>query len=135
MVDMDESDFADMVEQSPVKTYIVEYREPSVDGRPGKLVGACLTDQQSDGLSMIYSFFDPDDSTRSGLGTYLILDPIIRASRANLPYVYLGYWVEASRRMAYKAKFRPLEKLGPNGRHRLDPDPRALHLRGWPAGR
>ena len=103
MADMDESDFSDMVEQSPVKTYVVEYREPSLDGRPGKLVGACLTDQQADGLSMIYSFFEPDDSERSGLGTYIILDHIVRAARAGLPYVYLGYWVEDAKRMAYKA--------------------------------
>jgi arginine-tRNA-protein transferase len=128
MVDMDESDFSDMVEQSPVKTFLVEYREPSVDGRPGRLVGACLTDQQSDGLSMIYSFFEPDDSRRSGLGTYIILDHIVRAARAGLPYVYLGYWVETSRRMAYKAKFRPLEKLGPAGWHRFDPEQRELPL-------
>ena len=126
MVDMDESDFADMVEQSPVKTYVVEYREPSVDGRPGKLVGACLTDQQSDGLSMIYSFFDPDG--RPGLGTYIILDHIVRAGRAGLPYVYLGYWVESSKRMAYKAKFRPLERLGPDGWRKFEPDQRELAL-------
>src|SRR3546814_12036358 len=92
MADMDESDFSDMVEQSPVKTYVVEYREPSLDGRPGRLVGACLTDQQADGLSMIYSFFEPDDPVRHGLGTYIILAHIVRAARANLPYVYLGYW-------------------------------------------
>ena len=128
MVDMDESDFADMVEQSPVKTYVVEYREPSVDGRPGKLVGACLTDQQSDGLSMIYSFFDPDNADRPGLGTYIILDHIVRAGRAGLPFVYLGYWVESSRRMAYKAKFRPLERLGPDGWRRFEPDQPELPL-------
>jgi arginine-tRNA-protein transferase len=128
MVDMDESDFSDMVEQSPVKTFVVEYREPSVDGRPGRLVGACLTDQQSDGLSMIYSFFDPDDARRSGLGTYIILDHIIRAGRAGLPYVYLGYWVEQSRRMAYKARFRPLEKLGPGGWLRFEPEQPELPL-------
>jgi arginine-tRNA-protein transferase len=128
MVDMDESDFADMVEQSPVKTYVVEYREPSVDGRPGRLVGACLTDQQSDGLSMIYSFFEPDDERRSGLGTYIILDHILRAGKAGLPYVYLGYWVETSRRMAYKAKFRPLERLGPEGWRKFEPDQRELAL-------
>jgi len=86
MFEMDEHDFSDMVEQSPVKTYIVEYREPSVDGRPGKLVGACLTDQQADGLSMIYSFFDPNDEKRPGLGTFIILDHIVRAARAGLPY-------------------------------------------------
>ena len=79
MVEMDEHDFSDMVEQSPVKTYIVEYREPTADGRPGRLVGACLTDQQADGLSMIYSFFEPDEEGRSGLGTYIILDHIVRA--------------------------------------------------------
>jgi arginine-tRNA-protein transferase len=128
MIDMDEHDFADMVEQSPVKTFMIEYREPSVDGRPGKLVGACLTDQQADGLSMIYSFFDPRDEKRSGLGTYIILDHIVRAARAGLPYVYLGYWVGESRRMAYKSKFRPLEKLGPAGWHRFDPEQRELPL-------
>jgi arginyl-tRNA--protein-N-Asp/Glu arginylyltransferase len=128
MVGMDESDFADMIEQSPVKTYVVEYREPARDGRPGQLVGACLTDQQGDGLSMIYSFFEPDDSIRRGLGTYIILDHIVRAGRAGLPYVYLGYWVENSRRMAYKARFRPLERLGPHGWQRFDPDQRELPL-------
>ena len=129
MIDMDEHDFADMVEQSPVKTFVIEYREPSRDGRPGRLVGACLTDQQADGLSMIYSFFEPDLSDRPGLGTYIILDHIVRAGRAGLPYVYLGYWVEDARRMAYKARFRPLEKLGPDGWRRFEPDQRELPLR------
>ena len=128
MVDMDESDFADMVEQSPVKTYVVEYREPSLDGRPGRLVGACLTDQQADGLSMIYSFFEPDYEPRPGLGTYIILDHIVRAAKAGLPYVYLGYWVEDAKRMAYKAKFRPLERLGPDGWRRFEPDQKELPL-------
>src|SRR5689334_17751939 len=74
MAEMDESDFADMVEQTPVRTFVIEYRQPSSpDGTPGKLVGACLTDQQSDGLSMIYSFFDTDPKGRKGLGTYIIL--------------------------------------------------------------
>jgi arginine-tRNA-protein transferase len=129
MVGMDESDFSDMIEQSPVKTYVIEYREPSSGGRPGKLVGACLTDQQADGLSMIYSFFEPDAPARPGLGTYIILDHIVRAGKAGLPYVYLGYWVESSPRMAYKARFRPLERLGPGGWHRFDPDQRELPLR------
>ncbi len=116
MADMDEHDFADMVEQSPVKTYVVEYREPRPTGRgPGKLVGACLTDQQADGLSMIYSFYDVDEEARQGLGTFIILDHIIRAAKAGLPYVYLGYWVQGSERMAYKARFRPLERLGRDG--------------------
>jgi arginine-tRNA-protein transferase len=77
---------------------------------------------------MIYSFFEPDDPAHPGLGTYIILDHIVRAARAGLPYVYLGYWVEASKRMAYKAKFRPLEKLGPDGWRRFEPDQRELPL-------
>lgn len=123
MAEMDDNDFADMVEQTPVRTYVVEYREPSVDGRPGRLVGACLSDQQSDGLSMIYSFFDPTLADRKGLGTFIILDHIQRAARAGLPYVYLGYWVEGSERMAYKARFRPIERLGRDGWKRFEPGP------------
>jgi arginine-tRNA-protein transferase len=120
MAEMDESDFADMVEQTPVRTYVIEYREPSKGSRPGRLVGACLSDQQSDGLSMIYSFFDVGPDSRKGLGTYIILDHIVRAARAGLPYVYLGYWVEGSHRMAYKTGFRPLERLGRDGWRRMD---------------
>ena len=121
MAEMDENDFADMVEQTPVRTYVVEYREPSVDGRSGRLVGACLSDQQADGLSMIYSFYDVGPEARKGLGTFIILDHIIRAARAGLPYVYLGYWVNGSDRMAYKAQFRPMEKLGRDGWQRFEP--------------
>ncbi len=117
MADMDEQDFADMVEQTPVDSYLVEYREPSIGGRQGRLVGCCLTDRQADGLSMIYSFFDADHPLREGLGTYIILDHILRAGAAGLGYVYLGYWIEGSRRMAYKTGFRPLERLGPDGWH------------------
>ncbi len=119
MAEMDEHDFGDMVEQTPVRTYMVEYREPTADGTPGRLVGACLTDQQSDGLSMIYSFYDVGEGARKGLGTYIILDHIIRAARSNLPYVYLGYWVEGSERMAYKANFQPMERLGREGWRRM----------------
>src|SRR4029078_13654323 len=120
MAEMDESDFADMVEQTPVRTYLIEYREPSKNGAPGKLVGACLSDQQGDGLSMIYSFFDVGPNARKGLGTFIILDHTLRAPLASLPYVYLGYWVEASTRMAYKTQFRPLERLGRDGWRRMD---------------
>jgi leucyl-tRNA---protein transferase len=119
MAEMDESDFADMVEQTPVRTYVIEYREPSANGAPGKLIGACLSDQQGDGLSMIYSFFDVGPKARKGLGTFIILDHIVRAARAGLPYVYLGYWVEGSSRMAYKTQFRPLERLGRDGWRRM----------------
>jgi arginine-tRNA-protein transferase len=115
MSTMDEIDYADMVEQSPVNTQVVEYREPSDDGRPGRLIGACLTDLQDDGTSMIYSFFETSDPTRPGLGNFIILDHIRRAVAAGMPYVYLGYWISGSRRMEYKARFTPLQRLGPHG--------------------
>jgi arginine-tRNA-protein transferase len=69
---------------------------------------------------MIYSFFDAGPDSRKGLGTFIILDHIVRAARAGLPYVYLGYWVEGSRRMDYKTKFKPLERLGRDGWRRMD---------------
>jgi arginine-tRNA-protein transferase len=133
MADMDETDFSDMVEQSPVRTYMIEYREPSDKGRRGKLVGCCLSDHQNDGLSMIYSFFDVGGDARKGLGTFIILDHIIRAARAGLPYVYLGYWVQGSKRMDYKTRFKPLERLGRDGWRRTDetdsqPAPASLDL-------
>ncbi|WP_380787135.1 arginyltransferase [Sphingomonas sp. R86521] len=116
MAGMDEDDYADMVEHSPVNSLVVEYREPSVDGVPGRLIGACLTDRQADGLSMIYSFFAADDEVaRPGLGNFIIIDHILRARDAGLPYVYLGYWVKGSQRMAYKTRYRPIEVLGPAG--------------------
>ena len=119
MVGMDDLDFAEMVEHSPVDTYVLEYREPSPDGpgggRPGKLVGASITDRQGDGLSMVYSFFAPAEEGRAGLGTYIILDHIRRAAEAELAHVYLGYWVRGSKRMEYKARFGPMERLTPTG--------------------
>jgi leucyl-tRNA---protein transferase len=122
MTAMDEMDFADMVEHTPVTSYVIEYREPSVDGVPGRLVGACLTDRQGDGLSMIYSFYDPEHEARSGLGNYIILDHIRRATEDGLPYVYLGYWVEGSARMHYKVRYRPLERLTREGWQRFTDD-------------
>ncbi|MFC4254593.1 arginyltransferase [Altererythrobacter xixiisoli] len=119
MAAMDEIDYADMVEHTAVSSFMVEYREPSVDGMPGRLVGACLTDRQGDGLSMIYSFYDPEHEARSGLGNYIILDHIGRTAQAGLPYVYLGYWVDGSQRMQYKIRYRPLERLGPDGWRRF----------------
>ena len=120
MAGMDEGDYADMVEQSPVNSFIVEYREPSRNGVRGRLVGACLTDQQADGLSMIYSFFEADGPDRRGLGNVIIMDHILRARAVGLSYVYLGYWIEGSARMAYKTRFRPIERLGPSGWSRLE---------------
>lgn len=115
MSTMDEMDYADMVEHTPVTSHLVEYREPTETGEPGKLVGACLTDRQGDGLSMIYSFYDPEHEGRAGLGNYIILDHIKRAAESGLPYVYLGYWVDGSPRMQYKVRYRPLEELTRDG--------------------
>ena len=123
MAQMDEMDFADMVEHTPVTSVVMEYREPGDGITPGRLVGACLTDRQGDGLSMIYSFYDPAHEARAGLGNYIILDHIRRAAGLGLPYVYLGYWVEGSERMQYKVRYRPLERLGREGWERLsDPE-------------
>lgn len=119
MANMDEVDFADMVEHTPVDTWVIEYREPTIDGSPGRLVGACLTDRQGDGLSMIYSFYETDETNRTGLGNYIILDHIRRAAAEGLPFVYLGYWVEGSARMQYKVRYRPLERLSRDGWVRL----------------
>jgi arginine-tRNA-protein transferase len=107
------------VEDSHVDTRIVEYRRGASDGRAngrgnGQLVGVALTDILADGLSMVYSFYDPDMGQRS-LGTLMILDHIERAKRLALPHVYLGYWVDGSRKMAYKARFLPQERLGLDG--------------------
>lgn len=122
MASMDEIDYADMVEHTPVSSYVIEYRERSENGQQGRLIGACLTDRQSDGLSMIYSFYDPEHEARSGLGNYIILDHIRRAVEQGLPYVYLGYWVEGSDRMRYKIRYRPIERLTRDGWQRFAPD-------------
>jgi arginyl-tRNA--protein-N-Asp/Glu arginylyltransferase len=129
MASMDEVDFADMVEHTPVTSFIIEYREPSHDGiTPGRLVGACLTDRQGDGLSMIYSFYDPEHGTRAGLGNYIILEHIRRSVELGLAYVYLGYWVDGSARMQYKVRYRPLEKLGRNGWERMSDAEQERHI-------
>lgn len=119
MAEMEESDFADMVEHTPVSSYVIEYREPGVGSQPGRLIGACLTDIQGDGLSMIYSFYDPEIEDRAGLGNFIILDHIRRAADQGLDYVYLGYWVEGSERMQYKVRYRPLERLNRGGWERM----------------
>ncbi|MEM1129827.1 MAG: arginyltransferase [Pseudomonadota bacterium] len=109
MADMDIFEFAAMVEESPIKSRVVEYNAPSPNGRArGELAAVCLTDVLDDGLSMVYSFYDPDAARRS-LGTYVILDHVEIAREAELPYVYLGYWVPGSPKMGYKANFGALE--------------------------
>ncbi|WGM47050.1 Aspartate/glutamate leucyltransferase [Brevundimonas sp. NIBR10] len=119
MTDMTWADYVAMVEDTAVRTHLIEYRLPSTDGGPGDLVAVSLTDLLSDGLSMVYSFFDPALEKRS-LGVFAILDHIRQAAAVTLPFVYLGYWVEGSTKMDYKAGFRPMEVLKPLGWTRLD---------------
>ena len=117
MAKMGAFEYSEMVESSPVSTSLVEYRlkqEAAGTRAPGRLLGVAITDAMSDGLSMVYSFFDPTERRRS-LGTFIILDHIIRAQKAGLPYVYLGYWVAGSPKMDYKRRFQPLEALGAKG--------------------
>jgi arginyl-tRNA--protein-N-Asp/Glu arginylyltransferase len=121
MAGMGVLDFVAMVEDTTIDTQIVEYRlPPESRGAVGELAACALTDLMSDGLSMVYSFFDPALSDR-GLGTFMVLDHIERARKAGLPYVYLGYMVEECRKMAYKGRFRPLEGHGPDGWTPLKP--------------
>ena len=118
MADMTVLDYAMMIEDSHVTTRLIEYRRRTPNsgftGRGGELVAVALTDVLGDGLSMVYSFFDPDERTRS-LGTFAILDHIVRARHMGLPYLYLGYWVQSSRKMDYKGRFLPQERLMPSG--------------------
>ena len=119
MADMTWPDYVAMVEDTAVRTHLIEYRTPSGDGGPGDLVACVLVDILSDGLSLVYSFYDPALAKRS-LGSFVILDHLIQARLAELPYVYLGYWVPGSPKMDYKARFRPIELLRPGGWTRLD---------------
>jgi arginyl-tRNA--protein-N-Asp/Glu arginylyltransferase len=105
MATMSFYDYRAMVEDTPIDTFIAEFRDPD-----DRLVGACLTDKLGDGLSAVYSYFAPGLEKRS-IGTYTILWLIERTRALGLPYVYLGYWVPESRKMAYKARFRPSEIL------------------------
>jgi arginine-tRNA-protein transferase len=124
MADMTVLDYSMMVEDSHVDTRMFEYRRRGIDsgitGRgTGDLIAVSLTDEMNDGLSMVYSFYDPEMAHRS-LGTYMIFDHIERARRLGLPYLYLGYWVEGSKKMDYKARFKPQERLMPQGWVRVD---------------
>lgn len=111
-------DYEYMVEDTPVQSVLVEYRLR--DHPDNTLVAVALTDVMPDGLSMVYSFYDPELAHRS-LGTFLILDHISQVRSAGLSYVYLGYWVEQSPKMAYKAQYRPLQvQKGPLGWCTLD---------------
>ncbi len=107
MADMDAFDYASMVDETPVNTMVVEYTQQDELGAT-RLVAACLSDVLGDGLSMVYSFFEPALADRS-LGAFMILDHIAMAREMGLAYIYLGYWVAGSRKMDYKIGYRPFE--------------------------
>jgi arginine-tRNA-protein transferase len=113
MSEMTVLDYAAMVEETPIATNLVEYRRPSDDG-DSELIACALSDRLGDGISMVYSFYEPSEERRS-LGTFMILDHITYAIQLGLPYLYLGYWVADCRKMEYKRRFKPLEALGPQG--------------------
>lgn len=106
---MSPDDYAEMIESCTADSFLIEYRlAPTAPGRGGPLIATMVFDQFSDGISLIYSFFDPE-MDRLSLGTFMILDQIGRAKARELSFVYLGYWIRQSDKMSYKARFRPLE--------------------------
>ncbi len=122
MADMSSLDFAMMVEDTHIDTHLAEYRarrSPEDESGTGPLYAVCLTDRLADGLSLVYSFYAPHQARRS-LGSYVILDHIEKARRLGLPHVYLGYWVEGSKKMGYKAAYLPQERLGLHGWGRVE---------------
>ena len=112
---MDYLDYQALVEETPVDTRLAEFRGPD-----GSLAAICLADRLIDGLSAVYSFFDPGLSRRSP-GTHMILWLVEQAKSLGLPYVYLGFWIEGYSKMSYKANFRPVEGFTAEGWRRLDP--------------
>jgi arginyl-tRNA--protein-N-Asp/Glu arginylyltransferase len=124
MSEMSVLDYAMMVEDSQVDTRLIQYRRRGPDSAfsaasDGDLIAVALSDVMGDGVSMVYSFFEPSESARS-LGTYMILDHIERTRRMGLPYLYLGYWVNGSRKMDYKIRFQPQEHLMAKGWERYE---------------
>ncbi|OYW83298.1 MAG: arginyltransferase [Asticcacaulis sp. 32-58-5] len=112
MMDMTWPDLVAMIEDTLVRTHIIEYR------LNGQLIGCVLVDALNDGLSLVYSFYDPALMNRS-LGRFVILDHIAQAQKVGYPYVYLGYWVKGSPKMDYKSRYHPLEGLTDGGWQRI----------------
>ncbi|HER26889.1 MAG TPA: arginyltransferase [Rhodospirillales bacterium] len=110
MEKMNADDYRSLVEETNVNTRIVEFRDDD-----DKLVACCLIDVLSDGLSALYSFFDPHLESRRSLGTYMILWLTEHARALGLDYVYLGFWIGGCAKMSYKASFKPLEGFNPSG--------------------
>jgi len=104
MEKMTGDDYRSLVEETNVATQIVEFRDEDET-----LIACCLIDLLSDGLSALYSFYDPDIQSRRSLGTYMILWLIRHAREQGLDYAYLGFWIEGCDKMSYKASYKPLE--------------------------
>lgn len=132
MADMDIYEFAAMVEETPVRTRMVEYYRPDESGHAEELIAVCLTDMLDDGLSMVYSFFAPEANSRS-LGAFMILDHINLAREMDYDFVYLGYWVPGSPKMGYKAKYPPLQVYS-QGKWQDLADPEAVQASVDPLG-
>jgi arginine-tRNA-protein transferase len=126
MADMDTFEFAAMIEETPIRTRVVEY----IDPENGALVATCLSDILDDGISMVYSFFEPN-LPRASLGTHVILDHVGIARESGLPYVYLGYWVPGSDKMGYKAAYSGLEVYAGNRWQKMR-DPEAFRAHAHP---
>ncbi len=108
MAKMNCFDYNSLVEDTPVDSYLTEFRDA------GKLVAVCIADRLRDGLSAVYSFFEPAKSKRS-LGTFMILKLVEQAQARKLDYVYLGFWIPDCAKMSYKSRFRPSEIFTPQG--------------------
>ena len=115
MAAMSYADYRSMVEDTPLRTVIAEFRDAD-----GMLVAASLIDRLDDGVSAVYSFFDAGDAKKS-LGTWSILWLVDECRRQSLPYVYLGFWIAESAKMAYKARFPAVERLSADGWVPLEP--------------
>lgn len=118
---MGEADYTALVEETPVRSSLIEFRDPD-----GTLLAGCLTDRLQDGFSAVYSYFETSQNGRS-LGTFMVLWMIEHARLQGLDYVYLGYWVQGSAKMDYKRNFRPLEGFTPGGWKRLADAPVKSH--------
>ncbi|GAB3242471.1 aspartate/glutamate leucyltransferase [Chitinimonas naiadis] len=106
--------YENFILKSQVDSFLAEFK------LDGQLKMVSLVDRLDDGLSSVYTFFEPED-TQASYGTYNILWQVEMAKRMGLPYVYLGYWISECRKMAYKTRFRPIEGLQ-DGAWRLLPD-------------
>lgn len=112
MAKMNYFDYSSLVEDTPVDSYVTEFRDA------GKLVAVCLADRLGDGLSAVYSFFDPgrrNRRNRRSLGTLMILRLVEQAQARKLDHVYLGFWISGCAKMSYKSRFRPIETFTPEG--------------------